>query len=479
MLMDESAYLAGVERNLESAKGRHFQGSIWRTIRYDHGDRLRALMAQHRNYNRERLKELPHNRVVALHGYQRRWWFRKRATGVAVASILCPLEQLADPDGDPSRPIDLPELMTHVRSLVTEPGVPHVIGVCAPSGFTPEAARAKLDVPNATLVLIEPAEGGGWKVSSPEENLPPQVLALFDPEGDRDKVERVRTEIQRRSADLVTGSLSASSLAARLNLPQPLVIQAMEVVAREDPELRITRESDGFLMYRGVSAQPAERLSMNVVDRIRQLFAREGDETTKINVLSERRAKLSARKDRLYEEIGKLETREADLLDQGRHATSAIVKRRLAGQLDQVRKDIGRQNAITSMLNKQIDVLSTDIHNLTLIQQGKLAELPSSEELTENAVQAEEMLETLNADVDLVSGLETGIAESAMSESELAILQEFEQAEEPATQPEQPKIAGKSKQSTNESFEPPEPAPREPTQDGKKKSGRRADPEAT
>ncbi len=52
--------------------------------------------------------------------------------------------------------------------------------------------------------------------------------------------------------------------------------------------------------------------------------------------------------------------------------------RRLAAQLAQLRKDIGRQNSTAAMLNKQIDIISTDIHNLTLIQQGEMASLPDT-----------------------------------------------------------------------------------------------------
>ncbi len=165
---------------------------------------------------------------------------------------------------------------------------------------------------------------------------------------------------------------------------------------------------------------------MNVIDRIRALFSGEGDESEKINLLAERRAGLSQRRERLYEDIGKLEEREAQLLDQGRKNASAVARRRLASQLAQLRKDIARQNTTANMLNSQINIISTDIHNLTLIQQGQMASLPDTEELTENAVQAEEMLESLKADADMVASLETVLDEAITSDEELAILQEFE-----------------------------------------------------
>ena len=116
-------------------------------------------------------------------------------------------------------------------------------------------------------------------------------------------------------------------------------------------------------------------------------------------------------------------------LAQGRAAASQVPKRRLAAQLAQLRKDIARQNTTAAMLNKQIDIISTDIHNLTLIQQGQLAKLPDTADLTENAVRAEEMLEGLKADAELVGSLETGLEETLTSEEELAILREFDEVE--------------------------------------------------
>ena len=117
------------------------------------------------------------------------------------------------------------------------------------------------------------------------------------------------------------------------------------------------------------------------------------------------------------------------MLAQGRENQSAVVRRRLAAQLAQLRKDLVRLNTTASMLNQQINIISTDIHNLTLIQQGQMAALPSTEELTENAVRAEEMLETLKADAELVAGLETGLGEVLAGDDEKAILAEFDRPE--------------------------------------------------
>ena len=172
---------------------------------------------------------------------------------------------------------------------------------------------------------------------------------------------------------------------------------------------------------------------MSMVEKIRQLFSRDGDEAQKINELSKRRASLSQRRDRMYDDIGQLEKREADMMEQGKKNKSQVARRRIAAQVAQLRKDIIRHNATTNMLNTQINILSTDLHNLTLIQQGEVASLPSTEELTENAVKAEEMLETLQGDADMVGSLDTGISDMLTSDEELSILKEFEEPEAPAT----------------------------------------------
>lgn len=434
----ETDFLAGVESNFEEAKGRDFRGSIWERSEADDSDRLRALLASHRIYDREKLKTLPSNRRVALHGFDRKFWLWKKRTGVAIASVLTPLGHFAAKGGESAPPVGLGELADHVRRLVGDTRTPHIVGVCSPTGFSDEARKAQLGTPNASVILIEPDGFGGWNVLPSGDGVDPRLLRIFDPERAKGKVERVRRAIQERNAELLTGGLSASSLSRSLNLPEEVVRQGLEEVARQDPELKVSKVDGEFLMFRGAPTASAEKRSMSMMDRILQLFSREGDEASKINVLAERRAALAQRRDRIYEDIGNLEKKEADLLGQGKAATSSVPKRRLAAQIAQLRKDIARQNTTAAMLNQQINIISTDIHNLTLIQQGQLAQLPDSEELTAHAVEAEELLETLKADAELVGGLEMGLENTLVNADEMAILKEFEEEKEKPKVPSSP-----------------------------------------
>ncbi len=428
----ETEFLAGAEANFEQAKGRQLRGTSFRTVRQDETERLRQLALGHGIHDSELLRRLPHNGRIIIHGHDRRWWLGKRRACVAVASVMAPLEAYLPGEGgqviEPT-PVGLPELAEHARRLMVDEDVPHLIGVCSPSGFTEQAKACRLDLPNVTLVLVEQRDEGDWVVQVPGGTADENIVQLFDPKAVSQKLRRVREQIDQRSADLLTGGLSARAIGTRLALPVRVVEDAFAQAATADPELHVARRGGEVFLFRG--APVAEETStMSVVDRIRQLFSREGDEAKKINLLSERRVSLSSRRDRIYEDLAKLEEREAYLLDQGRQAKSDVVKRRLAAQLKQVRHDIARQNASANMLNDQINVVSTHIHNLTLIQQGQIAQVPPTEQITLDAVRAEEMLEQIRADSDLASSLEVGADESLTSAEEREILKEFEQPSE-------------------------------------------------
>ncbi len=471
-LKAENQFLAGVQANIEDARGRHLRGSIWETVTDDDSDALRALMASKRMYDRSLLKELPQNRRVALRGYERWFVFWRRQTGAAIAASVSTFEDILD--GEEPAPVGLNELVEHVRRVAPDPSVPHLIGLCSTSGFTEEARAARHDYPNVTLVLVEPTSGGGWRVTA-NEDVPQFVRDMFDPEDFEQKVRRVRRAVDQQRSDLLTGSLSAGQLSSRLELPRPVVERAMRQIAEQDSELRVSSSAGELLLYRGVSAMGKEKASMSFVDRIRELFAQEGDEAVKVNVLSERRAALAERRDRLYEDIGQLEEKEAELLRKGREAISPVVKRRLAAQLSQLRKDLARTNTTANMLNQQINIISTNIHNLTLIQQGEAASLPDSTELTENAVRAEEMLESLKADADLVAGLEAGVEDVLTGSDEREILAEFEEPSSAAPEAQAERPPRRAERQADKE----EPAEGEPPAIEPERKPRRTDPEAT
>lgn len=416
----EAEFLAGVESRLNEAKGTSLPGTWWTW-------KTRSEEYRHRHLFRGRQPDrwLPKNKRLTLTGKRPWLLFGRRRSCVAIASVLSLLERYAAPESGLPEPIDLATLDDHVRMLAGEAKVTHWIGVCSPSGFSEDVRESGLSVPNVKLVLIEPEANGHWSVTPGSPDVTPEDCRLFDPETLRHKHARVRNEIRARSADLLMGGVSAASVAERLALRPGVVAGAFEKAAAADPELRISREDDEVLLYRGAPAR-VEDDEMSMLDRLRQLFTGEGDEARKINALSEQKTKLVRRRDRIYEDVVKLEKQEENLLVQGRDTTSPTRKRRIVAQINQLRDEMKRLNASARMLGQQVEVVSTQMHNLTLIRQGKMAKLPEQEKLADVAVRAEEMLEELEADVDLAGSLAAGTGETMMSDEEQAILAELE-----------------------------------------------------
>ncbi len=422
----ESSFLAGVQTALAQAEARLLPGSKFKTEERDCAESVRAAMVDRRLYDRDLFGTMPQGRGIVKRGYDRRWIFGKRLRSVTIASVITPPGPLLDSAAEPP-PVSLSDLAEHVRGLATDAKAQHLIGVCSPSGFEDDVWNTPPEMGNIKLVLIEPRAGGGWRVQSTDEKLDERLCKLFDPEPVAQKLGRVRQEVEERSSDLLTGGLSASSMAERLDLPESFVQHALEQKAKSDPELHVSKRAGNVMLYRGAPMiSDQEDDSMSLAEWIKSLFSKDGEEAKKINVLAERRAALSGRLDRMYEDIGKLEKKEEQLRDEGKASSSKIAKRRLAAQISRMRKDISRCNTSAAMLSKQINVISTHIHNLELARTGSVAEMPTGEELTEAAVNAEEIIEQLNVSDDLVSSLEVSMAESAMSDDEAAILAELE-----------------------------------------------------
>ena len=70
-----------------------------------------------------------------------------------------------------------------------------------------------------------------------------------------------------------------------------------------------------------------------------------------------------------------------------------------------MQKDLERRQQLVQVLNTQVNVVSTHLHNLELVQQGQTARLPDSDQITEDAVKAEEMLADLEADAELAGSV--------------------------------------------------------------------------
>ena len=210
----------------------------------------------------------------------------------------------------------------------------------------------------------------------------------------------------------------------------PLVEAELRAYAKAHPGLVAKRLDGRVVLFREGSVPPAATSAtgggeMPLIDRMKTLFARRGEHEKKIAFLSERRAALMQQRDRSYDDIATLEQQDAKLREEFKSAAGDLTKRRVTGQLLQLHKDIERRQQLQQVLNQQINIVSTHLHNLELVQQGKSAKIPDHEEVAADAAKAEEMLAGLQADSELANSV-GGVSLAGMSDEEQALYAELE-----------------------------------------------------
>ena len=394
--------------------------------RADHGVDLKRLMSELNQPDRELQAKMPVGQILDVTLSRKRMIFFSQTVGRLRMICVSPSRSLIL--NEAIKPMTTGELQ---KVLSQQPpvsgGVPLTLVVVSTSGFTLEAHELAERRAERTVVLAEPNEAGGWTVTGPVETK--SLTDLFDPEVEDLKRSRVREQIEQSKSELLGSGIAMDKLASRTQLPVQLVESELRAYAKAHPGLIAKRLDGRLVLFREGSVPPAAASAggsnMPLVDRVKSLFARKGETEKKIAFLSERRTALSQQRERAYEEMGGLEQQEAAMKRQFSEATGSITKRRVTSQLLQLRKDLDRRQQLLGVLNQQIDVVSTHLHNLELVQQGQSAKLPDADEMTADAVKAEEMLAELEAESELAGSVGQGSV-SGMSAEEQALYEELE-----------------------------------------------------
>jgi hypothetical protein len=400
------------------------------------GVELKRMMADLDLPDRELQNRMPVGESLDVTLYQTSWWVLKKAVGRMRVVCVSPTKALLR--GEAPEPMHTPELQKLLASMPPPPpgGVPTTLVVLSTSGFTLEAREVADRRPDRTVILVEPNDAGGWTAIGPAQTR--AIADLFDPEAEEQKRKRVRDFLEGAKVDLLTSGIAADRIAAKTQLPPQFVEQELKAYAKDNPGLTSKRLDGRVVLYReGASlSQPSAAAgagstasgggsAMPLLDSLRALFGRKGENEKKIAFLAERRTALSQQRDRAYDEMGALEQQEGTLRQQFKDAAGSLTKRRVTSQLLQLRKDVERRQQLLTVLNQQINVVSTHLHSLELVQQGRSAQLPDAEEMTADAVKAEEMLAELEAGNEL-AGSTASIGAGGMSEEEQALFEELE-----------------------------------------------------
>jgi hypothetical protein len=400
--------------------------------RSDHAVELKRLMSEMNVPDRELQAKMPVGLALDVSLSRKRLWFFTRNVGNLRVICVSPTRALLA--GESPKPMATGELHKVLSALpASTPGAPTTVLVVSTSGFTLEAHEVAERRTDRTVVLAEPNEAGGWTVTGPAETK--ALTDLFDPEVEDEKRGRVLEQIEQGKMHLAGAGIATDKLAAQTRLPVQFVEGELKAYAKANPGL-VARRLDGrvVLFREGSGPMPAAAggTSMPLIDRVKTLFARKGEVEKKIAFLSERRTALSQQRERSYEEMAALEQQEAQLKRQFGEATGTITKRRVTSQMLQLRKDLERRQQLLSVLNQQVDVVSTHLHNLELVQQGQTANLPDAEEMTADAVKAEEMLAELEAESELAASIGQTGGIAGLNAEEQALYEELEKETKPA-----------------------------------------------
>jgi len=431
---------------IDTTRGRRPVTTLMADVNHsDGGVELKRLMSQMNLPDRDLQNRMPTGQVVDVALSQKYWiLFRKQVARLRVICVSPSKALLANESPEPLDRSDVIEILRQTPPPISD--VPSTIVLLSTSGFTIEAHEAADRRADRTVILVEPNDGGGWNAFGPPESK--GLADLFDPEAEAQKRQRVRREIEASRIELSGAGLASDRIASKTQLDVALVESELKSYAKENPGLAARRLDGRMVLYRQ-SAAPTSSASaggtlMPFIDKMKSLFAHKGETEKKIAFLSERRAALSQQRDRGYEEIGDLETREADLRKQFTDANGDLTRRRVTSQLLQLRKDIERRQQLLSVLNQQINVVSTHLHNLDLVQQGKTAQLPDSEEMAEDAAAAEEVMAELQASSEMADTAGAGVA-SGMSAEEQALYEELSKSTQPADEKTPPAPAESAK----------------------------------
>ena len=429
----ERRFIERVERllsderlRIDTTRGRRAVSSCRRAIdRTDKGVELKRLMSELGKPDRALEAMMPRGEAVEVELAQKKWWFFHEKIGRLRAICLAPARSiLQERSPAPLQKREVEKLLSEIAPATDK--FPTTVVMMSTSGFVPDAHDLAERGAGRTVILVEPNEAGGFTVHGPTETS--GINELFDPEAEQEKRNRIREAIGAGAMDLSGSGIASDRIVSKTQLPAQMVEAELKSYAGQHAGLVAKRLDGRLVLFREGSAasnRVAAGADMPMIDRIKALFGRRGETEKKIAFLSERRAALGQQRDRAYEEIANLETRDAELRLNFKDAPSDLVKRRITSQLLQLRKEMERRQQLLQVVNQQINVVSTHLHNLELVQQGQTAKLPDSEEMASDAAAAEEMMATLQESSEMAETV-GGVATGAMSDEEQALFEELQ-----------------------------------------------------
>jgi len=443
-------------------------------------DSVRAELGRLEVYDRDMVEKLAGTRSLQM-VFKRRSFgglFRKTVSRVRVR-VLAPVAPLLD--NETPGPVGREEVLDALAryTLLRKKDQPTGVILASATGFTPEAQALAEASGQPTVVLMGGRADGGWDLAMPAPVAKGPWAALFELETGDDRLRRLMRHLNENANLVDSRGMSLDTLAEKLGMSKAEAEQLVRQACRSEPRLMTVAHDGRTHICRTPFAE--EGNTMSIWSRIRKLLRMKPTTTERVRELTSQRVQIEQQRFELDEKVNALEANERQMIQQGANAAAAAEKKQVAGKLMRLRRELRRHRGQAQLFTQQIDIIGTHIHHLTLAEQGKRLTLPSAEDLTREAAQAEQVMTEVAVNADLAANIEVTGETPLMAEEEQAIFEEFNQvaASQIGAKPEQesetPDAAPEAEISSDA---PTRASAKSPPEEPRKEKGESASPEA-
>lgn len=200
--------------------------------------RLLQKMKELKIFDRSILEEMPSQKQSQFQIYSKNFWGKKIPKIIVAAISIFPIEPLLLSQNPPKMNSTAAE--EAIKSIVKETNLYYYIGIASLTGWEEETLTQLSPGPNWQIALIENLNSTCWKTQFHDKESWNGLDKVYDPETEAEKILRCKNYLKHHS-DLKRkgGHVLLNHLSEKLNLPDAIIVQAIEEILETDPQLEL------------------------------------------------------------------------------------------------------------------------------------------------------------------------------------------------------------------------------------------------
>ena len=192
-------------------------------------------------------EEIPKNGIVLNEVVHKELLGRPAVRVVIAGAAFSPAEDLIR-SGTSRRRASAEDLARVKDMVVRSDSVFYYLGAFSPTRWE-ESARRALAGPNFLIALVD-LHGDAWRTYYPPDPRWRAAARLFDLTSEEEKVAAVRRWVKRHTFELLMDELTEEGVFEELGYPVPVIRQAFEAIATEDPFVRLDTTTKPYRLVR-------------------------------------------------------------------------------------------------------------------------------------------------------------------------------------------------------------------------------------